>query len=134
MDTKYNNTLPAQMMELDQVKDYALFKSTRLAGVTNDLLVVSPRHPICKLAISKLPASNSITRSWARLQSYSAIMISAGSMFLTMVVKEYLLEQHSLSSNTTGIVEANLVPYITDLQSGTWHRAHAKFLMCIRER
>lgn len=135
MDTTCNNTLPAQIMGSDQVKDYALFKPTRPTGVTNDLLVASPRHPIYKLAISRLPAYNSITRSWARLQPYSAIMISAGPMFLTMVVKEYLLEQHTLPSNTTGIVEeATLVPYITDLQSGTWHRADARILMWMGER
>lgn len=135
MDTRCNNTLPAQMMGSDQVKDYALFKPTRPTGVTNDLLVASPKHPIYKLAISKLPAFHSITRSWARLQPYCAIMISAGPLFLTMVVKEYLLEQHSLPSNTIGVVEeATLSPYITDLQSGTWHRADAKILMWMGER
>ncbi|CAI7576452.1 unnamed protein product [Penicillium pancosmium] len=135
MDTRCNNTLPAQMMGSDQVKDYALFKPTRPTGVTNDLLVASPKHPIYKLAISKLPVFHSITRSWARFQPYCAIMISAGPLFLTMVVKEYLLEQHSLPSNTIGVVEeATLSPYITDLQSGTWHQADAKILMWMGER
>lgn len=118
-----------------KVKDYALFKSTRPTGITNDLLVTSARHPIYASAISKLHAYNAITRGWARLQPYCAIMISSGPLFLTLVVKKHLLESTSVHSKTAGIVnQTELAPYITDLESSTWHRADAKLLMWIGER
>lgn len=62
-------------------------------------------------------------------------MISAGPMFLTMVMKDYLLEQPSSRSLTLGVINATeLAPYITDLESSTWHRADAKVLMWIGDR
>jgi mannosyltransferase OCH1-like enzyme len=135
MDTVCNNTLPLHRLGSPKVKDYALFKSTHPTGITNDLLVASARHPIYASAISKLPAYNALTRSWARLQPYCAIMISAGPLFLTMVVKDYLLESSALHSKAAGVVnQTELAPYITDLQSNSWHRADAQMLMWIGER
>lgn len=135
MDTVCNNTLPVHELGLARVKDYALFKSTRPTGITNDLLVASARHPIYASAISKLPTYNALTRGWARLQPYCAIMISAGPLFLTMVVKDYLLESSSQHSQTMGVVnQTELAPFITDLQSSSWHRADAQMLMWIGKR
>jgi mannosyltransferase OCH1-like enzyme len=62
-------------------------------------------------------------------------MISAGPLFLTMVVKDYLLESSAPHSKATGVVnQTELAPYITDLQSSSWHRADAQMLMWIGER
>jgi mannosyltransferase OCH1-like enzyme len=135
MDTVCNSTLPVHNLGSPKVKNYALFKSTRPTGITNDLLVASPRHPIYASAISKLPAYNLLTQGWARLQPYGAIMISTGPLFLTMVVKDYLLESSSLQSNTAGVFnQTELAPYTTDLGSSTWHRADARMLLWIGER
>jgi mannosyltransferase OCH1-like enzyme len=135
MDTVCNNTIPVYKLGSPRVKDYALFKSTVPTGITNDLMVASARHPIYASAISNLPAYNAITRGWARLQPYCAIMISAGPLFLTMVVKDYLLESNSLHSKTAGVVnQTELAPYITDLQSSSWHHADAQMFMWIGER
>lgn len=62
-------------------------------------------------------------------------MVSAGPMFLTMVMKDYLLEQPSSLWRTIQVINATeLAPYITDLESSTWHRADAKVLMWIGDR
>lgn len=104
-------------------------------GVTNDLLVTSARHPVYASAIAQLPVFNAITRAWARLQPHCAIMISAGPMFLTMAVKKYLLERSPLPSKAVGVVNATeLAPFITDLESSTWHRADTTMLVWIGNR
>ena len=62
-------------------------------------------------------------------------MISAGPMFLTLVIKEYLLEQPSLPSPAVGVINATeLAPYITDLEGGTWHRSDAQVVIWIGHR
>ncbi|KAJ5413747.1 hypothetical protein N7509_000374 [Penicillium cosmopolitanum] len=135
MDTWCNQTIPIHKLGSGYAKDYALFKSTLPTGITNDLLVASARHPVYAAAIAQLPVFNAITRTWARLQPHCAIMISAGPMFLTMVVKDYLLAQSSLPSKTVGVVNATeLAPFITDLESSTWHRADTKVLTWIGDR
>lgn len=56
-------------------------------------------------------------------------------MFLTMVLKDYLIKQPSLPSPTVGVINSTeLTPYITDLESSTWHQADAKVLMWVGER
>lgn len=135
MDTWCNETLPIHKFISGTVKDYALFKSTIPTGVSHDLLITSANHPIYAAAIAQLPDFNAITRVWARWQPHCAVMISAGPMFLTMVLKEYLLKQPSLPSATVGVVNATeLAPYMTDLESSTWHRADTKVLMWIGNR
>lgn len=130
MDTWCNKSILVDKLGPNAVSEYALFKSTTPTGVTNDFMITSPRHPVFAAAISKLPVYNSITRAWARWQPYCAIMISAGPMFLTMVIKDYLLQQASLPSRDVGVVNQTiLTPYITDLESSSWHRADAKVLM-----
>ncbi|KAJ5453416.1 uncharacterized protein N7458_004372 [Penicillium daleae] len=135
MDSWCNQTIPIHKLGAGNEADYALFKSTLPTGITNDLLVTSARHPVYAAAIAKLPLFNAITRPWARLQPYCAIMISAGPMFLTMVAKDYLLGQPSLPSKALGVINSSeLVPYITDLESSTWHQSDAKVLMWIGRR
>lgn len=135
MDTWCNQTFPIHKIESDTVAHNALFKSTLPTGVTNDFMITSARHPAYAAAIARLPAFNAITWFWAAWQPYCAIMISAGPMFLTMVTKDYLLEQPSLRSLTLGVINATeLAPYITDLESSTWHRSDAKMLMWIGDR
>jgi mannosyltransferase OCH1-like enzyme len=135
MDTWCNKSIPIDKLESEKVTEYAVFKSTLPTGVTNDFMIASAKHPVYAAALDKLPVYNSITRAWARWQPYCAIMVSAGPMFLTMVVKDYLLQQNLLPSRTIGVVNSTeLNPYITDLESSTWHRADAKVLMWIGNR
>lgn len=91
MNTWCNQSFPIHEIESDNLTHYALFKSTVPTGVTNDFMITSARHPVYAVAIAKLPIFHAITRLWARWQPYSAIMISTGPMFLTLVIKEYLL-------------------------------------------
>lgn len=133
MDTWCNKSIEIDRLESEH--EYALFKSTVPTGVTNDFMIASARHPVYAAAIAKLPDYNSITHAWARWLPYCAIMISSGPMFLTMVAKDYLLQQSSLPSPTVGVVNSTeLSPYITDLESSSWHRADAKALMWIGSR
>jgi Mannosyltransferase OCH1 and related enzymes len=135
MDTWCNTSIPIDRLKSDAVPEYALFKSTTPTGVTNDFMITSPRHPVYAAAIAKLPIYNSISHAWARWQPYTAIMISSGPMFLTLVAKDYLLQQPSLRSGTVGVVNATeLAPFITDLESSSWHRADAKTLMWLGTR
>lgn len=132
MDTWCNLTLPIDEIVPDTLVQYALFKSTLPTGITNDFMIASARHPAYATAIAKLPVYNAITRIWARWQPYCAIMISAGPMFLTMVVMDYLIKQPSQTPPTIGVINSTeLAPYLTDLESGTWHQADAKVLMWI---
>lgn len=135
MDTWCNRSIPINRLESDAAPDYALFKSTDPTGVTNDFMIASARHPVYAAAIAKLPLYNSITHAWARWQPYSAIMMSSGPMFLSLVAKDYLLQQSSLPSQTLGVVNSTeLTPFITDLESSSWHRSDAKVLMWIGRR
>ncbi|KAJ5761202.1 hypothetical protein N7520_008358 [Penicillium odoratum] len=135
MDTWCNNSVPIDKIESDAVTEYALFKSTTPTGITNDFMITSAKHPIYAAAIAKLPAYNDFSRTWARWQPYCAIMISAGPMFLTMVVKDYLLQQTSLSFRNLGVVnQTELSPYLTDLESGSWHTADTNILMWLGTR
>lgn len=135
MDTFCNKTFPVHQVEFNTTTHYALFKSTLPTGVTNDFLISSARHPIYAAAISRLPAFYEITRLWARLLPYGAIMVTSGPFFLTLMVKNYLLKQRSLPSPTVGIINATeLTLYITDLESCTWHRNDAQVLMWLGDR
>lgn len=134
MDTWCNRSFPIHQIEPDTSK-YALFKSTAPTGVTNDFMITSARHPIYAAAIAKLPIFHAITRLWARWEPHCAIMISAGPMFLTLVIKNYLLEQPSLPSPTVGVINATeLAPFTTDLESSTWHRSDARVFTWIGHR
>ncbi|KAJ9143685.1 Mannosyl phosphorylinositol ceramide synthase sur1 [Pleurostoma richardsiae] len=132
MDTQCNETIPLHQIESDNTMHHAVFKSTTPTGVSNDLMISSPRHPLFAATISKLLPWYDFTHLWARLQPYCAIMISSGPFFLTMAIKNYLLEQPSLPSPTVQVVNATiLAPYITDLESASWHKGDAKALMWV---
>ncbi len=135
MDTWCNQTIPVHAVESDPVTHRALFQSTLPTGITNSFMMATAKHPVYAAAITKLPASHAMTQFWARLQPYCAIMVSAGPMFLTLVVKDYLLKQPSLSSPTVGVINATeLAPYTTNIESGTWHRADARVFMWIADK
>jgi mannosyltransferase OCH1-like enzyme len=136
MDTICNQTFPMHEVENDDSsQDIAVFKSTVPTGVTNDLMISSARHPAFTIAITQLPAYYAATRFWAELLPYVNIMLSSGPLFLSLVVKDYLLQRTSLPSPTVTVIEpVNLNPYITDLESSTWHRADAQTLMWLGTR
>jgi len=135
MDTYCNETFPLHQVESDATAHTAVFKSTLPTGVTNDFMISSARHPVYASIISKLPVFYTITRFWARIQPYCNIMLSSGPLFVTLVVKDYLLEQPSLPSPAIQVVnQTELAPYITDLESSTWHQADARALMWLGTR
>ena len=135
MDTWCNQTIPIHEIEPHAGAHYALFKSTVPTGVTNDFMMTTAHHPIYASAIAKLPIIHATTRTWARWQPYCTIMISAGPMFLTLILEQFMLAQASLPLPTVGVINATqLAPYITDLESGTWHRSDARMLMWIGQR
>ncbi|KAL7793751.1 glycosyltransferase family 32 protein [Trichoderma ceciliae] len=135
MDTFCTETIPLEQLEAGPAPHYALFKSTLPTGVTNDFMISTARHPAYAAAVSKLPFFYDITRFWAELQPYANIMMSSGPLFLSLVVKDYLLGQPSLPSPTVEVIHASeLAPYITDLESATWHKADAHALMWLGTR
>lgn len=135
MDTICNETIPLHLIEADGTPHHAVFKSTTPTGVSNDLLITSSHHPLFAAAIAKLLYFNDITHFWARFQPHVAVMMSAGPLFLTLTIKNYLLEQPSLPSSTVSVVNATeLAPYITDLEDRSWHKGDTKTLMWIGDR
>ncbi|KAF7557924.1 hypothetical protein G7Z17_g296 [Cylindrodendrum hubeiense] len=135
MDTVCNKTFPLDQVESGTLKHNAIFKSTLPTGVTNDIMISSAGHPAFTAAIRKLPIFYAKTRLWARMLPYAAIMMSTGPFFLTLVVKGYLLEQLSINVQTVQVINGSeLKPYITDLQSCTWHQGDAKPIMWLGTR
>lgn len=135
MDTFCNQTFPMQQVEDGPSEHIAIFKSTLPTGVTNDFMISSQGHPAFSLMLSKLPAFYSLTRFWAELQPYVNIMLSSGPLFVSLVVKDYLLQQPSLPSSTVKVIEpGNLDIYISDLESSTWHSGDAKTFMWLGTR
>ncbi|KAL6414179.1 glycosyltransferase family 32 [Ilyonectria robusta] len=134
MDTLCNETFPLHQVE-SAAEHQAILKSTLPTGVTNDFMISSAGHPAFAAAIAKLPTYYNKTRLWARLLPYGAIMISSGPFFLTMMVMDYLMKQPLLSPPTVQVVnQTQLAPYITDLESCTWHQEDAQLLMWLGER
>jgi inositol phosphorylceramide mannosyltransferase catalytic subunit len=142
MDTWCNSSFPLERIEAtpedtsEGAMHRALFKSTLPTGITNDFMIASARHPAYASAIAQLPLYNALTHFWARWQPYAVIMISAGPMFLTMVVKDYLqTPPYAMHARTIGVINGTeLNPFITDLESATWHQSDAKALMWIGTR
>ncbi|RBR20132.1 uncharacterized protein FIESC28_05411 [Fusarium coffeatum] len=128
MDTICHETFPIEKIEIDDITHNCLFEGTLPTGVTNDIMVSSPKHPAFERAINLLPVSYSLTWWWAKLQPYAAIMSSTGPLFISLAVADYLYEQPSLPSPTVQVIApTSLKPYISDLQTATWHGwdAHA---------
>jgi mannosyltransferase OCH1-like enzyme len=128
MDTICHEVFPTDRIEIHNITHNCLFEGTLPTGVTNDIMISSPRHPAFERAINLLPVSYSLTWWWAKLQPYAAIMSSTGPLFVSLAVADYLFEQSSLPSPTVQVIApAGLTPYISDLQTATWHGwdAHA---------
>ncbi|EGX88134.1 mannosyl phosphorylinositol ceramide synthase SUR1 [Cordyceps militaris CM01] len=135
MDTQCNQTFPMQEVENDSSNDVAIFKSTAPTGVTNDLMIASARHPAFTMAIAQLPYYYAWTRFWAEYGPYINIMLSSGPLFISLVVKDYLLTLPTTPSPTVKVISPpGLDGYITDLESSTWHRADAQTLMWLGTR
>ncbi|KAJ5888131.1 hypothetical protein N7495_008172 [Penicillium taxi] len=137
MDTWCNSTFPIEYIEPDTSVHHALFKSTKPTGVTNDFMITSARNPLYKSVITQLPSYNEFSKLWAKWQPYTAIMAASGPMFLTLAVKNYLSEYstHAQSLPSWGVINATeLSPYITDLESSSWHHADAKTFMWVGDR
>ncbi|KAH6976697.1 nucleotide-diphospho-sugar transferase [Ilyonectria destructans] len=135
MDILCNKTFPLDQVESGTAIHNAIFKSTLPTGVSNDFMISSAGHPAFTAAIHKLPLFYGKNRLWARLLPYAAIMISSGPFFITLMVKDYLLKQPLIHSPTVQVINGTeLAPYITDLESCTWHRDDAKAIMWLRDR
>lgn len=133
MDTFCNKTIPIH--QFDPSVPIAIFQSTLPTGVTNDFMMASARHPAYERLITQLPVYFKRTHWWGHLQPYCNIMIAAGPMFVTLVLMGFLLEQPSLPSPLMKVIEPlELMPFITDLQSSTWHGSDAQALMWLGVR
>ncbi|KAK7415063.1 CSG1/SUR1-like protein [Neonectria punicea] len=135
LDTWCNESIPYNQIENDAASHHAVFKSTTPTGVSNDLMITSAGHPLFTAVLSKLLYYNDITKLWARWLPYGAIMIGSGPFFVSMVIKNYLLEQPSLPEMTVKVVNATeLLPYMTDLESASWHKGDAQALMWLGDK
>lgn len=125
---------------MDQVEHDASGHSSVFApalptGVTNDFMISTAKHPVFEQAIVRLAAFYNITRFWASLQPYCNIMLSSGPLFLSLVLKDFLLNQPSLPSRAVHVVNtAVLEPYFVHLGSSSWHRADAQALLWLGSR
>ncbi|KAM0342531.1 hypothetical protein ACHAPU_009505 [Fusarium lateritium] len=129
MDTICHEAFPVDQIEFKNVTDTCLFEGTLPTGITNDIMISSANHPAFERAIRLLPVSYGLTWWWAKLQPYAAIMSSTGPLFISLAVADYLYDQPSLPSPTVQVIPpAGLDPYISDLQSATWHGWDARVL------
>ncbi|UPK95937.1 hypothetical protein LCI18_006872 [Fusarium solani-melongenae] len=120
MDTVCHEPFPLHQIESDTLAHNFLFEATLPTGVTNDIMVSSARHPAFSSAIRILPVSYHITRFWARLVPYAAIMGSTGPLFISLAVAKYLYEEPLLPSPTVQVIHPScLKPYISNLQTAT---------------
>ncbi|CRK29850.1 Mannosyl phosphorylinositol ceramide synthase CSH1 like protein [Verticillium longisporum] len=135
MDTWCNASIPIHQIEAAGGKDLSVFKSTSPTGVSNDLMITTARHPIFEAVIKRLVFYNKITRPWSSIQPHTAVMMSAGPLFLTLVLKSYLLQLPSLPTPSFQVVNATqLLPYLTDLEGQSWHHGDTQAMMWIGER
>ncbi|KAF4449358.1 putative glycosyltransferase C4F11.04c [Fusarium austroafricanum] len=135
MDTVCNKTFPLHQIEEHKADHWALFKSTLPTGITNDFMVSSARHPAFKSVIQRLVMSQHRTSWLAGILPYAVIMISTGPMFLTLGVKNYLLDQPSLPSPNVLIINPDdLDPYIADLQTASWHQEDAAIALWLGDK
>ncbi|KAH7207776.1 nucleotide-diphospho-sugar transferase [Fusarium redolens] len=135
MDTLCNKTIPLHQVEASGAMHHAVFKSTTPTGISNDMIIASPHHPAFTKALSRIQIYTNLTRHWARLLPHVAVMVSAGPLFLTMALKNYLLEQPFLPEQTVQIINATeLEPYLTDFEGASWHHGDTKTLMWIGDR
>ncbi|KAM5359174.1 hypothetical protein ACJZ2D_014672 [Fusarium nematophilum] len=134
MDTVCHQAFPIHQIE-SKLAHNSLFEATLPTGITNDIMISSARHPSFESAISRLPTFHHLTRFWARLQPYAAIMISTGPLFISLATADYLLGEPTLPSPTVQVINStDLKPYITDLQTATWHGPDAQILKWLADK
>ncbi|KAH7137375.1 nucleotide-diphospho-sugar transferase [Dactylonectria estremocensis] len=134
MDTVCHEAFPIHQIEAN-ISHNSLFEATLPTGITNDIMISSARHPAFESAISRLPTFHQLTRFWARLQPYAAIMMSTGPLFITLATADYLYGEPSLPSPTVQVINStDLRPYITDLQTATWHGRDARVLKWLADK
>ncbi|KAM0429587.1 hypothetical protein ACHAPT_006183 [Fusarium lateritium] len=134
MDTVCHQAFPIHQVE-SELEHNSLFEATLPTGITNDIMISSVRHPAFASAISRLPIHHRLTRFWAWLLPYAAIMLSTGPLFISLATAAYLYGEPSLPSPTVQVISsANLKPYITDLQTATWHRTDALVLKWLADK
>ncbi|KAF4969426.1 hypothetical protein FSARC_3357 [Fusarium sarcochroum] len=134
MDTVCHKPFPMDQID-NGILDNSLFQATLPTGITNDIMISTARHPAFASAISLLPTFHRLTRLWARLQPYAAIMISTGPLFITLATADYLYGEASLPSPTVQVInQTDLTPYITDLQTATWHGTDAHVLKWLADK
>ncbi|KAH7115599.1 nucleotide-diphospho-sugar transferase [Dactylonectria macrodidyma] len=134
MDTMCHQAFPIDQIETN-LSHNSLFEATLPTGITNDIMISSAKHPAFASAISRLPTFHRLTRFWARLQPYAAIMVSTGPLFITLATAEYLYGLPSLPSPTVQVINStHLRPYITDLQTATWHGGDARVLKWLADK
>ncbi|RKK52790.1 hypothetical protein BFJ69_g17861 [Fusarium oxysporum] len=135
MDTICHEAFPIDQIESDNITYNCLFEATLPTGVTNDIMISSTKHPVFERAIKLLPLSYSLTWWWAKLQPYAAIMSSTGPLFISLAVADYLYDQPSLPSPAVQVIPpAGLRPYISDLQTATWHGWDAHVLKWLADK
>ncbi|KAF5671231.1 glycosyltransferase family 32 [Fusarium heterosporum] len=135
MDTICHEAFPVEQIELENVTDSCLFEGTLPTGITNDIMISSAKHPAFERATKLLPVSYGLTWWWAKLQPYAAIMSSTGPLFISLAVADYLYDQPSLPSPTVQVIRpAGLKPYISDLQTATWHGWDARLLKWLSDK
>ncbi|KAF4998992.1 hypothetical protein FGRMN_2791 [Fusarium graminum] len=129
MDTICHETFPIEQVKVENVTDGCLLQGTLPTGITNDIMISSAKHPAFERATKLLPVSYGLTWWWAKLQPYAAIMSSTGPLFISLAVADYLYDQPSLPSPTVQVIRpAGLKPYISDLETATWHGWDARLL------
>ncbi|KAH7113164.1 nucleotide-diphospho-sugar transferase [Dactylonectria estremocensis] len=134
MDTVCHQAFPFHQIETN-LSHNSLFEGTLPTGITNDIMITTARHPAFASAISRLPTFHRLTRLWAVLQPYAAIMISTGPLFMTLATANYLYGEPSLPSPTVQVINStDLKPYITDLQTATWYGGDARVLKSLADK
>ncbi|KAF5003156.1 hypothetical protein FDECE_10301 [Fusarium decemcellulare] len=135
MDTICHEAFPIHQIESDTLEHNSLFEATLPTGITNDIMISSARHPAFESAIKLLPVSYSLTWWWAWLQPYAVIMGSTGPLFISLAVANYLYGEPSLPSPTVQVIHlSGLKPYISDLQTATWHGKDAQVLKWLSDK
>lgn len=132
MDTVCHQAFPIDQIETGLGDNNSLFEATLPTGITNDMMMSTPRHPAFASAISRLPIHHLVTRFWAWLLPYAAIMFSTGPLFISVATAAYLGGQESPTVQV--IRSASLKPYFTDLQTATWYRADARVLKWLADK
>lgn len=135
MDTICKESIPFDHVESVNASYTAVFRATVPTGVTNSFMMSSAGHPAFEAAIHRLSMFYSITRFWAGIFPYWNVMMATGSMYISLALRSYLVEQPWLPSPAVQVVNlAQLESYIADLGTATWHGADAAILLWLEDK